>query len=93
MPAHQDLQDLVETPSETLSIEIKSDLNLDERLAQANLARHIAALANHGGGFIVFGFDDNLSPQDLPGDIDSNFHRDRVSAIVSRFLIPRCSAM
>jgi hypothetical protein len=86
--ADDDLKDLVDAPRETLVVEIKSDLDLDDHTHRADLARHICALANYGGGFIVFGFDNNLRPQPLSGDVDKKFHRDRVSSIVNKYLEP-----
>jgi predicted HTH transcriptional regulator len=56
-----ELSELVDSPNETLEVEYKSWLNLaDDNEARADLARHIAALSNHGGGHIVFGFTDDL---------------------------------
>lgn len=47
-----DLTDLVDYPRETLDIELKDWIDLGDKVAQAKLARHIAALANHGGAAI-----------------------------------------
>ncbi|WP_428835393.1 AlbA family DNA-binding domain-containing protein [Rhizobium leguminosarum] len=64
----------------------KSSLDLKDDRQRASLARHIAALANHGGGVVVFGFNDDFSPCDpssvLPLD------RDTVSSIVKKYLEP-----
>jgi len=46
-------QDLVDQPRETLVIEINGHLDLNENIHRANLARHICALANNGGGYVV----------------------------------------
>jgi predicted HTH transcriptional regulator len=89
MPDDRDLLDLVDTPTESLTIEIKSNFDIaNDRAHRAHLARHICALANFGGGFIVFGFDNDLRPIVLPADIDQTFHRDRVSSIVATYLDP-----
>jgi predicted HTH transcriptional regulator len=73
-------QELVDAPNETLEVEYKSWLDLSENGARADLARHIAAIANSGGGDIVFGFDDQLQ-------------RDTVFAIVRKHLEPNgCKA-
>ena len=79
---------LVEDPNETLSVEYKSWLRLDDRKHQADLARHIAAIANFGGGSIVFGFDDDLQPSPPDPDAIAKLTRDTVSAIVKRYLDP-----
>lgn len=81
-----ELQRLVDNPVESLEVELKSSLDLKDDRQRASLARHIAALANHGGGVVVFGFNDDFSPCDpstvLPLD------RDTVSSIVKKYLEP-----
>ena len=51
-----ELEDLVTSPREVQRVELKSWLDLSDRIVQANVARHIAALANYGGGYLLFGF-------------------------------------
>ena len=83
-----DLADLVDYPRETLEIELKEWINLGDRVAQAKLARHMAALANHGGGYLVFGLkDDGSVAPDRPADL-TLYNRDTFSAIIKRFLAP-----
>jgi predicted HTH transcriptional regulator len=55
MPTIDDLKLLLEYPSEKLSIEYKSWLDLTDNAAKANLAKAAIALANEGGGIIVLG--------------------------------------
>jgi hypothetical protein len=84
-----DFQELVDTPNETLDVEYKAWLDLAENNeARADLARHIAALANHGGGLVVFGITDNMEfagPNPFPKVV---FDRDLVAGIVKRYLEP-----
>ncbi|WP_220475701.1 helix-turn-helix domain-containing protein [Sphingobium terrigena] len=83
-----DLSDLVDFPRETLDVELKGWLDLADRVAQAKLAKHIAALANHGGGYLVFGFQDDESVAPTrPVDL-SAYNRDAFSAVVKRYLTP-----
>jgi len=83
-----DLTDLVDYPRETLDIELKEWIDLGDKIAQAKLARHIAALANHGGGYLVFGFcDDESVAPDRPADL-SGYSRDTFGRIVNRYLTP-----
>jgi hypothetical protein len=83
-----DLVDLVDFPRETLEIELKQWIDLRDRVAQAKLARHIAALANHGGGWVVFGFcDDGSIDPDRPAEL-SLYSRDTFGSIVGRLLTP-----
>lgn len=83
-----DLADLVDFPRETLDIELKDWVDLENRVTQAKLARHIAALANHGGGYLLFGFRDDASPSpDRPADLKP-FNRDTFTSIIKRYLTP-----
>ena len=83
-----DLTDLVDYPRETLDVELKEWINLKDRVAQAKLAKHIAALANHGGGYLLFGFcDDQSIAPTRPSDL-SHFSRDEFCGIVKRYLTP-----
>ena len=49
---------LIEFPREGMSVEYKSWLDLTDNCDQAKLAKAISALANFGGGYLVFGFDE-----------------------------------
>lgn len=83
-----DLADLVDNPRETLDIELKSWLELSNNVNKANIARHIAALCNHGGGYLVFGFqDDFLVDPDRPTLLDA-YNHDTFNAIIKRYLLP-----
>lgn len=84
------LQELVDNPNEVLSVEYKAWLDLaGDTEACANLARHIAAIANHGGGFIVFGFNNkDLSYAGPNPYIATAIDRDRISGLVKRYLDP-----
>lgn len=83
-----DLTNLVNDPRETEGVELKAWVDLDCKTVQAKLARHIAALANHGGGYLVFGFrDDESVAPDRPSDL-SGYSRDTFGKIVSRYLTP-----
>jgi hypothetical protein len=84
-PDRSQLQDLVDDPTESLTVEYKSWLDLKDNAVRANLARHIAALANHGGGAIVFGITDQMLPQ---GGTPIPVSRDTISGIVKRYLEP-----
>ena len=90
--APSDIQDLIESPCRSLDVEYKSWRNLDHAEDRAELARDISALANHGGGFVVFGFNDlTLSPDDTD-PFRTNCTIDRVTSIVQTYLDPpvRC---
>jgi len=48
-----DVQDLVDNPGELLHVELKEWLDLTDDVARAKLARHLAALSNHGGELML----------------------------------------
>lgn len=52
------LQALVDDPREALNIEVKRWLDLTSKDEQATLAKAVIALANHGGGYLVLGFNE-----------------------------------
>ena len=85
---HPQLQELVDAPMERLDVEYKAWLNLDDREAQATLAKHLCALANHGGGFVVFGIEDDMTTVGQPPNEAGPYSQDRLSGIVSRYLTP-----
>jgi hypothetical protein len=80
---------LIENPPEVLDVELKDWIDIErDRVVQANIARHIAALANHGGGYLLFGFHDNRAPNpSLPYAIKT-YDRDVISSIVKKYLTP-----
>lgn len=88
MTNRTDLQDLVDNPSETLSIELKEWLNISENSVRATLARHIAAIANYGGGYLVIGFDDECKEVTPDSENVGSYTRDAINGIVDKYLIP-----
>lgn len=83
-----ELEDLVTSPREVQRVELKSWLDLSDRIVQANVARHIAALANYGGGYLLFGFEDDGTPaEDRPDDL-GGYSKDRIAGIAEKYLTP-----
>jgi hypothetical protein len=79
---------LVDDPNETLEVEYKEWLDLSNNGVRAHLARHIAALANYGGGSIVFGLTNAMQfagPNPFPSP---PCDRDLIASIVKRYLEP-----
>jgi hypothetical protein len=83
-----DLADLIDAPRETLDVELKGWLSLSENQARASIARHVAALANHGGGHLVFGFRDDLTRDPARPTSLNDYNRDTFASIVRRYLTP-----
>jgi Putative DNA-binding domain len=100
MPTIDDLKLLLEYPSEKLSIEYKSWLDLTDNAAKANLAKAAIALANEGGGIIVLGMREDAvrggalgSQPPLAGL--ARYSQDNINAAIERFADPafHCTLM
>ena len=88
--ANSDLAALVTAKSEALEVEYKSWNDTSVAETSAKLARHLAALSNHGGGYLIFGVDDKTKEPEGATALDPKlFGEDAISAIVKRYLDPR----
>jgi hypothetical protein len=88
----QRLADLLVEPTETLEVEIKAWLDMQDGSVRAKLSRTLIALANHGGGYLVFGYarrpDGTYEPAaPRPSALD-DYNTDAVNGIVARFAEP-----
>ncbi|WP_271612691.1 AlbA family DNA-binding domain-containing protein [Bradyrhizobium sp. CCBAU 21362] len=82
-----ELSELIDSPVERLHVEYKSWLDLAQPKTRADLARHIAAISNFGGGKIVFGIaDDGQSCGPAPAGFELT--HDTVVSITKRYLDP-----
>lgn len=82
------ITDLIERPGESLSVEIKSWIDPASEDGQQKLIRGTLALRNHGGGYLIIGFDDQTlqaSRTNVPNDVKTVFHQDIIQALVTRF--------
>ena len=81
-----EIQDFVDNPREELHKELKAWMDLSDEVARAKIARHLAALANHGGGYLAFGFNDDGQPATPhPGEM-SPYNQDAITGIVDKIL-------
>ena len=90
MASIKDLLPLITEPRENLAYEYKYwlDLTSKDHKDKAKLAKAAIALANHGGGFIVIGFDDKgLVSQPRPEEIPE-ITQDSVNAAICRYADP-----
>jgi hypothetical protein len=53
------IQDLIQQPQESLSVELKAWFEPDQPEGIAKIVKTCLALRNHGGGYMVIGFDNN----------------------------------
>ncbi len=87
--ASSDLSELIAAKSETLEVEYKAWMDTADGEIKAKLAKHLAALHNHGGGFLIFGVDDKTRvPQGPTALLRKTFSEDAISSIVKRYLEP-----
>ncbi|MCD6616813.1 helix-turn-helix domain-containing protein [Aeromonas veronii] len=81
-------QELIDLPSESLSVELKQWIDPDSPEGIAKVARSALALRNFGGGYLVIGFlDGTLAPDttNVPLDVHGAFHLDKIQGLVSRY--------
>ena len=89
-----EIQDLLDHPREALHIELKEWVDLTDPAARAKIARHLCALANHGGGYLVFGLTDACLPAGTPAMGVAPYTRDGMASLIDRYLTPafQCDA-
>lgn len=83
-----ELAELVELPNERLEAEYKDWLDLANEENRANVARHLAALANFGGGYLVFGFDNKTMAPTGTNPWPRHYSHDGIGAIIRKYLEP-----
>ena len=91
IPGTQDLDriaSLIDHRTEEPEVEYKAWMDLSASENKAKLAKHLCALSNYGGGWIVFGVsDDGSHTEPHPGDL-TPYSQDIVNGIVNRYLHP-----
>jgi hypothetical protein len=84
-----DLEYLFTGSGERVDVEHKAWMNVAEKAVRADLAQHIAALANHGGGYLVFGIENGTCRLLGPPPADhATVTQDRIAEIVRTYLDP-----
>ena len=82
------LVSLVDHRTEEPDVEYKAWMDLSLPEAKSAIAKHLCALSNYGGGWLVFGVsDDGSHTEPHPGDL-SSYRQDIINSIVSRYLHP-----
>lgn len=88
----QRLAELLAEPQETLEVEVKGWIDIvNDGDHKAVLAKAVIALANHGGGIVIVGFEKSANGLDVargrPADL-SGYTSDAVNAVVTRYAEP-----
>lgn len=86
------LDDLLTEPRETLDVEVKEWLDLSDNNHRAALAKEIIALANHGGGYILIGFEEDNEGRFQPSaarptDMKA-WSQDAIQSIIAKYIDP-----
>jgi len=90
MSSPADLQPLIDTPKEELAAEYKTWLDLSRNEGKATLTKAAIAIANHGGGYVILGFDEegeNLISAPRPDNFP-DVTQDTVNAAIRRYATP-----
>jgi hypothetical protein len=83
-----ELQDLVEKPVEREWLELKSWVDLTDQAARASTARHLAAISNYGGGYLVFGFNKDGTRCPRKDNVKSLYSHDVLAGVIGKYLHP-----
>lgn len=84
----EELQNLINSPSESLSVELKRWISPDDENGIAKIAKAALAMRNRNGGYLIIGFVDGTSEPDLenaPDDVEALFHVDKIQGLITRF--------
>jgi hypothetical protein len=82
------IDDLIGRLSESLTVEVKRWIRIDEPNGISKIVRGALALRNRNGGYFVVGFDDKTLQPDVgnePSDVRAAFHTDKVQGLISRY--------
>jgi hypothetical protein len=83
------LAQLLANPQETLAVEFKNWLDPTNADHRPKIAKELLALANHGGGYLIFGFEDKSMQPDpnKPTDFVA-YSPDSINSIVKKWADP-----
>jgi hypothetical protein len=91
-PRSPELNQLVAEPRETLDAEVKEWLDLTSNDHRALVAKEVIALANHGGGYLVIGFeelaDGSFKPAGSRPPTLNAWSQDAIQSIVGKYIDP-----
>ena len=83
-----DIQSALDRGAESQEVEYKDWVNLRDPVARAEIAKDLAALANFGGGYLIFGrTDDGQSSANPPSSFEQ-FEAEQFNLIATRYLLP-----
>lgn len=79
-------KELIQAPSESLSVEIKNWIDPEQPSGQAQIVRAAVALRNFDGGHLIIGFNDETRKPEPnpPASIEQTFHIDKIQRLITR---------
>lgn len=83
-----DIQELVNQPRESLTVELKNWIDPDSPDGITTLVKAAIAMRNNNGGYILIGFDnDSCQPihEDVPENVQELFHKDKIQGMVTKY--------
>src|SRR4051812_46157204 len=79
---------VIDHQTEAPDIEYKEWMDLFDNKNKAKIAKHLCALCNFGGGYLIFGIgDDGAHAEPHPGEL-SGYNQDLINGIVEKYLAP-----
>src|SRR5579884_3631526 len=79
---------LVDHRTEEPDIEYKTWMDLSVSENKSKIAKHLCALSNFGGGWLIFGIsNDGTHSEPHPGDL-SSYNQDIINGVISKYLHP-----
>ena len=80
-------ESIVQSRSESLSMEVKRWLDLNSHEHTAILVKTLLALRNNDGGHLIIGFQDDMKPDsdNHPKDVEQDYSSDVIQTIVSKY--------
>lgn len=83
-----DLLDLIRSPVESEPLELKCWIDLTKNEKRASIARHLAAISNYGGGYLIFGFNDDGTRCAPEAGVRLLYSQDTIAGIIAKYLQP-----
>jgi len=86
--SEEEIQELVQNPSENLSVELKEWIDPNSDSGKAKLIKGCFALRNFNGGFMLIGFEDSSglpTNKNAPQNIREVFHSDVIQGLITHF--------
>ncbi len=82
------LDQLIDNPSESLSLELKDWIDPNSNEGIAKIVKAVLAMRNNDGGYLLIGFnntDGSINTANAPDNVDQLFHVDKIQGYISKY--------